>query len=139
MRLIRKKEIKFVKLFLISPILEQILNILYLFSLPVLVIKFLHTPTNLNPYDTNQITKQTFLEENFRNISNKEELISYLDTLMSTLYAYKPSPNFIPISSVQLKKYSLFNNCSLTYVPCYNNSFSNGKKLFIKNQIVLTV
>jgi hypothetical protein len=119
MRLIRKKEIKFIKLCLISPWLEQIVNLLYLFSLPILIFKFQSLPMTLTPSDIGQYTRSLFKEYNFRSITNKTTLQTYINDIMSEVYTPQRVPFFVPVGSLRLRRHAIFNNCPLCLHDIY--------------------
>lgn len=109
MRLIRKKEIRFVKLLLVSPWLEQVINAVYLFTLPIIAFKFIYFDSNFSNYEINTKVYENFNKDLFYNISNKESFINYLDIIANTLYEYKHDnpPFFIPMGSIRMKKFSI--------------------------------
>jgi hypothetical protein len=127
MRLIRKKEIKFIKLCLISPWLEQAVNFLYLISLPVLIFIFLANSKTFNANEIDSLTRVKFKENDLRMVSNKTDFIEYLDDVLDSLYNPTNVPFFVPIGSVRLRKYSIKKNCDL----CYYSRF--GGKFVFKN------
>ena len=111
MRFIRKKEIKFVKLLLISPLFEQITYICYLLSLMILFIKFLNFTDNFTNFEISRRISEHFEEDNFRKINNTQDFKNYLNTTVYKLYDYSKFPMFIPIGAIRLKKFSIKNNC----------------------------
>jgi hypothetical protein len=121
MRLIRKKEIKFIKLCLISPWLEQIVNLLYLISLPIIIFKFQATPTTLTTSDIDQYTRNLFNEDELRTITNKTHLQSYIGNLMEELYAPKRVPFYVPVGSARLRRFSTISNCTLCLPDIYKS------------------
>jgi hypothetical protein len=129
MRLIRKKEIKFIKLCLISPWLEQVVNFLYLISLPVLIFKFLEIPLTFNTYEINQISRNSFKESDFRTIVNKSDLVTYTNNLLTDLYQPKTIPFYVPIGAVRVRRYVSTNECS----SCSYNKFLAEGKFIIKS------
>jgi hypothetical protein len=139
MRIIRKKEIKFVKLCLISPYLEQAMNILYLISLPIIIFKFLHIPSNLTNYEINQSAKNYLLEKQFRNISSPKEYLDYIEDLLDILYSRKSMPLFIPIGSLRLKRFSTNTNCEIKciYPNPLNLAENSCKELYLIKIVIL--
>jgi hypothetical protein len=115
MNLIRKKEtIKFLKLCLISPLLEQTINLFYLISLPVIAFKILHFPLHLSNYDMNHVAREVFREQDLKNISTPELFFNYVSDINNLLYnSYDQvnGPFFIPLGSIRLKKFSVKENC----------------------------
>jgi hypothetical protein len=114
MRLIRKKEIRYVKLFLVSPIVEQILNILYIITVPLFIYKLLYASENFSAYKNNELTRNILKEETFNNITSLPQFNDYLNSLIDTLYSNKSFPMLVPITSIQIKKFSLSVNCNYT-------------------------
>lgn len=113
MRLIRKKEIKFVKLFLISPYLEQAMNLLYLISLPIIIFKFLHIPNNLTNYEINDLVRKSLYETEFENITTPKHLLNYIEHTLKLLYAPPGIPTLLPLGSIRLKRFSIKNECNV--------------------------
>jgi hypothetical protein len=113
MRLIRKKEIKFVKLLLISPYLELSMNLLYLISLPLIIFKFLHMPNNITNFEINTLARTNLNQDQFKNITTPKQYINYIEDLLKTLYAPNKIPTFIPIGAIRLKRFSTIQNCNI--------------------------
>lgn len=129
MSLIRKKGLKFIKLCLVSPILDYLISIVYLVTLPIVIFKFSSITPNLSNYDITQIVRQELLEDSFRNISSSEHFISYLDNLVDTLYNPKDFPLLIPVSSIQLRSYSV-NDQNCLIPAC--SAPTDGKRFYCK-------
>jgi hypothetical protein len=120
MRLIQKKQIKILKLCLISPLLEQATNLLYLVCLPIIIFIFLHMPDNLINYDVNKLARDALNEKNFKNITSPDEFINYIQIISKQLYT-KDIPVFIPIGAIRLKRFSINNNCPISCTESGNN------------------
>ena len=123
MRFIRKKEIKFIKLLLISPYFDQLIHLFYLISLGILYVKFLNIPGAFTNYD---IGKQISLayEEEFRMIKNIEDFKYYINRTVYKLNDLSRFPMFIPIGGFRLKKYSIVDDCFMLPVECSNKKSS---------------
>ena len=109
--LIRKKEIKYVKLFLISPWLGQIIDFFYILSLPLIIIKFINYPNSINSYITNTNLENFFEKSKLKNITDKSQFFDYVVYITEKLNDFKKFPMFIPIGSLRMKKYSLNEDC----------------------------
>lgn len=109
--LIRKKEIKFVKLLLISPLLGQILDLFYIITLPLIIIKFINYPNTINNFNTNTNLEKFFEKEKMKNITEPKEFYDYVIFMTEKLNDFKTFPMFIPIGALRMKKYSLENDC----------------------------
>jgi hypothetical protein len=99
MNVIRKRQIKYLKLCLISPWYEQIVNLLYLISLPLFAINIIQltrdgSVASFTNYEVTEKVSVTFHEELFKTISTPEEFTSYLENLLNILY----SSSLIPVS-----------------------------------------
>ncbi len=121
---IRKKEIKLAKLILISPWLGQIIDLLYIISLPLIIIKFLNFPIFINNYDTNVFLENFFEKEKLINVTNKENFFNYLINTTEKLYDYSSFPIFIPIGRIRIRKFSINNNCLIDVDPDCLQNFS---------------
>lgn len=121
MNLIRKKEIKFVKLILISPWLGQIIDLVYLICLPILVIKFINYPVEINNYNTNDNISIILEEQNLNLLRNKDDFFDYLSNITNKIYDFNSFPMFIPIGPIRLKKFSMSNDCYFISPECRNN------------------
>lgn len=109
--LIRKKEIKYVKLFLISPWLGQMIDLFYIISLPLIVVKFINYPNGINNYITSSHLEDFFDKTKIRNITDKQAFFDYIIHIPEKLNDFKKFPMFIPIGSLRMKKYSLRSDC----------------------------
>jgi hypothetical protein len=109
MNFISKKEIKYVKLILISPWLGQLIDIFYLVSLPILVLKFIMEA--MDNYQIHENSLKFFEIDKFRRIETKENLFDYYINITNKLYDYSSFPVFIPIGALRIKKFSHKNDC----------------------------
>jgi hypothetical protein len=121
MNFISKKEIKYVKLILISPWLGQLIDIFYLISLPLIVFKFIMEA--MDNYQVHENSTKFFEIEKFRTIENKEDLFNYYINITNMLYDYSSFPVFIPIGALRIKKFSHKNECYEIEPEC-KTSFS---------------
>lgn len=121
--LIRKKEIKYVKLVLISPWLGQIIDLFYIISLPIIIIKFINYPISINSYITNSNLEIFFEKATLKNITDKNQFLDYVVYITEKLNDFNKFPMFIPIGSLRMKKYSLNSDC-YDINPACKNSYS---------------
>ncbi len=120
MRFIGKKEIKFVKLLLISPYFDQVINSLYIFCLGFLLIRFLNSPNNFTNHEIEKQIRKTYREDHLRKIHTIEGFKSYLNETMYKLYDFSHFPQFIPMGGIRLKKYSIIDECYSLSSQCIN-------------------
>jgi len=111
MRFIGKKEIKFVKLLLISPYFDQIIHVLYLASLGFLFYEFMNFPNIFTNFEIDQQLRVNFQENQFRKIQKIEEFKNYINNTVYKLYDLSRFPMFIPTGGIRLKKYSITQDC----------------------------
>jgi hypothetical protein len=89
MNVIRKKQIKYIKLFLISPWLEQVINILYILVLPIFAFYLINASENTPAYSKYELTNEveTYFQANkLKNVFRLNEFESYIDEIMKLLY-----------------------------------------------------
>lgn len=96
---IRKKQIKYIKLCLISPWYEQIINLLYLISLPLFAINIIQltrdgSVASFSNFEVTEKVSLTFQEDLFKSITTPDEFTTYLEDLLEVLY----SSSMIPVS-----------------------------------------
>ena len=96
MNVIKKKQIKYIKLCLISPWLEHAINILYLICLPLLAFYLSELRGNsmadLLLFDNYMVSTNIVSELNdkkFKNITSSEDLIEYIEKSVLKLYEFK--------------------------------------------------
>ena len=127
---IKRKNIKFLKKCLISPITEIIINIIYIISFLAMFILFFSEDNNFNNFQISEITKNYLNYEKFSEIKNSADFASYLQSLLSILYTLNPKkdsiPNIIPIGPIRLSQFSNDpNDCiKLNNLKSCNKSFS---------------
>ena len=124
MRFIGKKEIKFVKLLLISPYFDKIIHFLYIFCLGFLFIRFLNVPNVFSTFDIENQIRKTYEEENLRKIQTIEDYKKYLNKTMHNLYNFSLFPKFIPMGGMRLKKYSIKDECYSLLTECLDTKSS---------------
>jgi len=105
------KKIKYIKLCLISPTYEIIVNCVYIITFLILSYILINNSDKFYSYQLNQMISETFNETEFNRIETKEEFIEYLDYFVYELFQFNPLQNqnsvpiFIPAGKVRLKKY----------------------------------
>ena len=105
------KKIKYIKLCLISPTYEIIVNCVYIISFLILSYILINNSEKLNSFQLNHLISKTFNESDFKTIETKEEFIEYLDYFVYDLFQFNPLekqnsvPFFIPAGKVRLKKF----------------------------------
>jgi len=120
---IRKKEIKFVKLILISPWLGQIIDFLYLISLPLIIIKIINYPDTINNYDSITYLENFLIKDNIKNITDRNTFYEFIVNSTEKLYDFKVFPMFIPFGSLRIKKFSNNDDC-YDFNPVCKDNFS---------------
>lgn len=118
MRFIGKKEIKFVKLLLISPYFDQTIHFFYIFCLGFLFIRFLNVPNVFSTHEIENQIRKTYEEDNLRKIQTLEGFKKYLNSTMYKLYDFSSFPKFIPMGGIRLQKYSIKNECYSVSTDC---------------------
>ncbi len=125
MRIIRKKQIKFLKLFLLSPLLDQANHIAYIISIIILYYQLLFIPANFSNYIVGEQLSEIFKERNFREINSFEEFSNYFNKTIYKLYDINKFPIFLPIGSLRLKTYDIKNQCTKVSDKCYTEKTGN--------------
>ena len=106
------KNIKYIKLCIVSPAYEIIINlsiIVLFFTISFLIQSQGIQMTN---YQLTELISNTFDEEGFRSIQTKTQYYNYIEFLVKKLYEYDPSnhgnsiPYYIPYGAIRLKKFS---------------------------------
>ena len=103
------KNIKFIKLCIVSPLFEILSNIVYLVSFFLLAFRILAMGSFFSNFQLNTLLSNYFDENYFRTISTEQNFLDYLDNIMKKLYNYSPTsavPVMIPFGAVRLKKYA---------------------------------
>ena len=138
------KNIKYIKLCIVSPAYEIIINlsiIVLFFTISFLIQSQGIQMTN---YQLTELISDTFREQQFRSIKIKQDYYDYINFLVDKLYEYKPQSNsysipyYIPYGAIRLKKfsnkgcldkYNELNNIDCTTDACtldlLNNFYSN--------------
>ena len=110
--IIPSKNIKYIKLCIISAQYEIIVNLIYILSFFLFVFQFVSQGKYFSNYELRRMISNDFEESTFLNISNQSDFLSYLDFLVFQLYQYDPSnhgnkiPIYNPLVNIRLKKYS---------------------------------
>jgi len=106
------KNIKYIKLCIVSPAYEIIINlsiIVLFFTISFLIQSQGIQMTN---YQLTELISDTFKEQDFRSIKTKQEFYDYIKFLVDKLYEYDPPSNdnsipyYIPYGAIRLKKFS---------------------------------
>ena len=106
------KNIKYIKLCIVSPAYEIIINlsiIVLFFTISFLIQSQGIQMTN---YQLTELISDTFKEKEFRSIKTKQDFYDYTTFLVDKLYEYDPLnnnnsiPYYIPYGAIRLKKFS---------------------------------
>ena len=128
MKVIQKKNIKYIKLCLISPIFEIVTNIIYLTSFLILAFLYTNIGRNYNNNEISRITELYLLKSQFTLIKSDTDYINYLKTILQKLYTYNKDtdslPFLVPSGSVRLTKYA-YKGCSesIDFTKNCNNNY----------------
>lgn len=109
LKIIPSKNIKFIKLCIVSPLFEILTNVVYLVSFFLLAFRVLAMGSFFSNFQLNTLLSNYFDETYFRTISTEEHFLDYLDNIMKKLSNYSPIssvPIMIPFGAVRLKKYA---------------------------------
>ncbi len=105
-----QKRLKYIKLCLISPALEIVINIIYIVSFIIIFIYFF---LEGKYYNDNQILKfaESYIDYNtFNGINEADDFMNYLSSLVNKLYTIdinnKKLPIFIPLNPIRLSQFS---------------------------------
>ena len=105
-----QKRLKYLKLCLISPALEIVINIIYIVSFIIIFIYFF---LEGKYYNDNQILKfaESYIDYNtFNGINEADDFMNYLSSLVNKLYTIdinnKKLPIFIPLNPIRLSQFS---------------------------------
>jgi len=135
--LIRKKEIKYVKLILISPWLGQIIDFFHIITLPLIIIKFVNFPKSINNFNTKTNLENFFEKEFIKNITEPKAFFDYVIYITEKLNDFKTFPMFIPIGSLRMKKYSLNSDCYDINPVCKDSFSCKFLNFYLKKSIVV--
>ena len=122
-----KNKLIYIKLGLISPVLEIIVNTIYILSFILIIYYFC---SNGKYYNDNQISKftESYINyENFKNINSPSDLKTYIEDLTSKLFNSNPStekiPIFMPLNPIRITRF-INNYCKEeNYLTTCNNNF----------------
>lgn len=104
--------IKYIKLCIISPAYDIIINLLIMIFFFIIAFLMQSQGIQLTNYQLTEIISDTFKENQFRSIKTKSEYYSYIDFLVNKLYEYDPVnndnsiPYYMPYGAIRLKKFS---------------------------------
>lgn len=122
---IGRKNIKLFKLFLVSPILEKFLLLLYLVFLPLMAFYPEDFSTYTN-FDLGISLTQSFGSTQFSGIENKSEFYTWAKTyIVPSYYTTKITPN-MPLQGLRMRQYRY---------PCDPNDLSSNCIDMIKNVV----
>ena len=123
---IKRKNIKFIKLCLISPITKIFINILYIISFLVMFIMFYSEDQNFNNFEINELVRNYLNYNKFSDIKNSSDFQSYLEYLLNKLYTIDSLedsiPILIPLGPIRLTQISSNNyDCFNFSKSCHHN------------------
>ena len=110
--IIPSKNVKYIKLCIISAQYEILVNLTYIISFFLFVFNFVSQGNYFSNYELRRMISSDFDESTFLKIETQSDFLSYLDFLVYQLYQYDPSNNgnkipiYIPLGNIRLKKYS---------------------------------
>lgn len=107
--IIPSTKIKYIKLFIISPLYEIFSNLGYLVSFFLLTFELIDPNRYLSNYKKNTLISRTLHETEFKQLKSDTEFLAYLDFLVPKLYNYIPLngiPIMIPFGDIRIQKYS---------------------------------
>ena len=106
------KNIKYVKLCIVSPAYEILINLAIIILFFIISFLIQSQGIQMTNYQLTELISETFDEVTFRSIKKKSDFYSYVDFLVDKLYEYDPVnkensiPYYIPYGSIRLKKFS---------------------------------
>ena len=104
--------IKYIKLCIISPAYDIIINLLIILFFFIMAFLIQSQGIQLTNYQLTELVSDTFKEQEFRSIKTKNDYYSYIDFLVNKLYEYDPVnndnsiPYYMPYGAIRLKKFS---------------------------------
>ena len=104
--------IKYIKLCIISPAYDIIINLLIMIFFFIMAFIIQSQGIQLNNFQLTELISDTFKEQEFRSIKTKTQYYSYIDFLVDKLYEYDPAnnensiPYYMPYGAIRLKKFS---------------------------------
>lgn len=133
--LFQTQKFKYVKLCIVSPLYEILVNLLYIISFFLLSFHLLANNSSISYYRINQIANEVYEKEAFMKIKTESDLFNYIERLIDNLYRYNTGNQvniMIPFGSVRLKKYAHEpNKCIIDYTKICNNCIDNIYLLLI--------
>ena len=106
------KNIKYIKLCIVSPAYEIIINLSIIVLFFIISFLIQSQGIQMTNYQLTELISNTFKEEEFRVIKTKEEFYNYIEFLVNKLYEYDPVnnensiPYYIPYGAIRIKKFS---------------------------------
>ena len=104
--------IKYIKLCIISPAYDIIINLLIMIFFFIMAFLIQSQGIQLTNFQLTELISDTFKERDFRSIKTKVDYYSYIDFLVNKLYEYDPVnnensiPYYMPYGAIRLKKFS---------------------------------
>ena len=106
---------KYVKLVLVHPAVEIIIEIIYLVTLVTIGYIIFKESSEYDQHQVLQITQSYLKYNDFNNIRTSTQFKSYLVSLLDKLYTLDPStqevPLFIPTNPIRINYFTLTNKC----------------------------
>lgn len=131
--LIPSKNIKYLKLFIISPYYEIIVNLAYIIFFFLLAFYILEMGSEISNSKITSLIETKYHKDEFIKIKTDQDFLNYIDFLVNELYTYDPSKklNFmIPLGSIRLKKYThKMTLCPFEEAPKCSDCKYNNKKI----------
>lgn len=116
MSLSGKKILKYIKIILVHPLTEIIINALYLISFIFIGVTIFNKNQNYNNHQILDMTESHLDYNTFNNIKTPTQFHSYLIYILNKLYTINPLtdeiPLFIPISPVRFTSFKNTNKCN---------------------------
>ena len=106
------KNIKYIKLCIVSPAYEIIINLSIIVLFFVMSFLIQSQGIQMTNYQLTELISDTFQEETFKSIKTKNDFYNYIEILVNKLYEYDPVnnqnsiPYYIPYGAIRLKKFS---------------------------------
>ena len=134
-----KNKLLYVKLGLISPVLEIIVNIIYILSFLIIFSFFCENGKYYSDNQANKFAESYLNYEVFKNINTPSDFKIYLENLISKIYTINPTeqklPIFIPINPIRITRFSnkfckeenFLNSCNKNF-QCVIDALSNSFK-----------
>ena len=121
------KNVKYVKLCIVSPAYEIIINLSIIILFFVMSFLIQSQGIQMTNYQLTELISETFKEKYFREIKSKNDFYDYIKFIVDKLYEFNPSANdnsipyYIPYGAIRLKKFS-----NIGCVEKYNEIKQNG-------------